>query len=51
MSEKELTPTQDSIGLKMSSIPSQKSLDFTGNIKSEYNQKRVNHALAYPKMR
>lgn len=32
-------------------IPSQTSLNFTGSIKSEHNRKRVNHALAYPKMR
>jgi hypothetical protein len=37
--------------LKMNSIPSLKSLEYTGNIKTKFKQEKLDHSLAYRKMR
>lgn len=49
-SEPELEKKEE-VGLKMSSIPSERSLEDHPNIPYKFNQKKVNHAHAYKKMR
>jgi hypothetical protein len=37
--------------MKLSNIPSLKSLERTGNTKTKFKSDKINHALSFPRMR